>query len=159
MQLEEFMYIDWSSIMSYFWLIEKIYQTLKTVFDYQTPQSSPNILLYASYLDCVQTRSCVFDILLESSFFSQGKRKGGKKKINLRQSPFRLQDGDILGVKVICCWVVSRGMFCICQTLLTLHISLSNTNFRGNITGISRILSWQSVDSIMCKSPYESVWI
>ncbi|XP_020609230.1 ubiquitin carboxyl-terminal hydrolase 40-like [Orbicella faveolata] len=29
----------------------------------------------------------------------QGKRKGGKKKINLRQSPFHLQDGDVLGVK------------------------------------------------------------
>lgn len=44
--------------------------------------------------------------LFESSFFPQGKRKGGKKKINLRQSPFHLQDGDILGVKVISCWVV-----------------------------------------------------
>ncbi|KAJ7369771.1 peptidase C19 [Desmophyllum pertusum] len=32
---------------------------------------------------------------------SQGKHKGGKKKIkiNLRQSPFHLQDGDIIGVK------------------------------------------------------------
>ncbi|XP_078377016.1 ubiquitin carboxyl-terminal hydrolase 40-like isoform X2 [Oculina patagonica] len=29
----------------------------------------------------------------------QGKHKGGKKKINLRQSPFHLQDGDIIGVK------------------------------------------------------------
>lgn len=44
--------------------------------------------------------------LFESSFFPQGKRKGGKKKINLRQPPFHLQDGDILGVKVISCWVV-----------------------------------------------------
>lgn len=30
---------------------------------------------------------------------SQTKNKGAKKKINLRQSPFHLQDGDIIGVK------------------------------------------------------------
>lgn len=30
---------------------------------------------------------------------SQSKHKGGKKKINLRQSPFHLQDSDIIGVK------------------------------------------------------------
>lgn len=29
----------------------------------------------------------------------QNKKKGGKKKINLRQSPFNLQDGDVIGVK------------------------------------------------------------
>jgi len=29
----------------------------------------------------------------------EGKRKGWKKEINLRKSPFLLQDGDILGVK------------------------------------------------------------
>lgn len=40
-------------------------------------------------------------IYLTVPFFSQGKRKGGKKEINLRKSPFLLQDGDILGVKVI----------------------------------------------------------
>ena len=53
----------------------------------------------------------MFDVLLENSFFPQGKRKGGKKKINLKQSPFHLQDGDILGVKVISFLVVRRGMF------------------------------------------------
>lgn len=41
------------------------------------------------------------EIYLAVPFFPQGKRKGGKKEINLRKSPFLLQDGDILGVKVI----------------------------------------------------------
>jgi len=40
-------------------------------------------------------------IYLTVPFFPQGKRKGWKKEINLRKSPFLLQDGDILGVKVI----------------------------------------------------------
>ena len=37
----------------------------------------------------------LFELLLY-----QGKHKGRKKKINLRQSPFHIQDGDIIGVKV-----------------------------------------------------------
>ena len=35
------------------------------------------------------------------SYLQQGKQKGAKNKINLRRSPFYLQDGDIIGVKVI----------------------------------------------------------
>ena len=35
------------------------------------------------------------------SYLQQGKPKGAKNKINLRRSPFYLQDGDIIGVKVV----------------------------------------------------------
>ena len=35
------------------------------------------------------------------SYLQPGKQKGAKNKINLRRSPFYLQDGDIIGVKVI----------------------------------------------------------
>lgn len=41
----------------------------------------------------------IHDDLFECLFY-QGKNKGKKKKINLRQSPFHLQDGDVIGVKV-----------------------------------------------------------
>ena len=39
-----------------------------------------------------------------------------------------------------------KGLYRICKTSLTLHTSLSNTNFRGNITGIGS-LSWESIES------------
>ncbi|XP_074622517.1 ubiquitin carboxyl-terminal hydrolase 40-like isoform X2 [Acropora palmata] len=40
-----------------------------------------------------------YDWLVISDTFSRQGKKGGKKKVNLRQSPFHLQDGDIIGVK------------------------------------------------------------
>lgn len=40
-----------------------------------------------------------YDWLVISDTFNHQGKKGGKKKVNLRQSPFHLQDGDIIGVK------------------------------------------------------------
>ena len=60
----------------------------------------PQLFGYFSF--ALKANSRVYlSLLLYFHILQQGKQKGAKNKINLRRSPFYLQDGDIIGVKVI----------------------------------------------------------